>query len=175
MTIADGLMILAVLLGPVVAVRLTRYLDDKKEVRGRKLGIFKALMTTRQYRLSQSHVEALNRIELEFDRRVKKEKAVIDAWMEYLDHLSPKNPANDQWAAKRVDLFVEMLHRMAIALNYEFDRVHIKNSNYLPKAHGEFEDQQFALRVALKDILDGKRAIPITIYDQSPIPTTDPK
>lgn len=34
MTIADWLMILAVLVGPIVAVQLTRYLDDKKEIRG---------------------------------------------------------------------------------------------------------------------------------------------
>ena len=31
MTIADWLMIAAVLLGPIVAVQLTRYLDNKKE------------------------------------------------------------------------------------------------------------------------------------------------
>lgn len=31
MTIADWLMIAAVLLGPIIAVQLTRYLDNKKE------------------------------------------------------------------------------------------------------------------------------------------------
>jgi len=52
MTIADWLMITAVFLGPIVAVRLTRYLDDQKEIRARKLDIFKTLMATRAYNVS---------------------------------------------------------------------------------------------------------------------------
>lgn len=84
MTIADWLMITAVFLGPIVAVRLTRYLDDQKEVRTRKLDIFKTLMATRAYSVSWTHVEALNRTDLEFDKNYKKEKEVIEAWNEYL-------------------------------------------------------------------------------------------
>ncbi|WP_373280609.1 DUF6680 family protein [Methylomonas koyamae] len=47
MTVSDIFMILAVLVGPVIAVQLTRYLDDKREVRDRKLQVFKTLMATR--------------------------------------------------------------------------------------------------------------------------------
>lgn len=49
MTIADWIMILAVLLGPIIAVQLTRYLDNKKENRERKLQVFKTLIATRSY------------------------------------------------------------------------------------------------------------------------------
>ena len=87
MKTSDWLMILAVFLGPIIAVRLTRYLDDKKEVRERKIKIFKTLMATRAYTISWEHVTALNQIDLEFDKANKKEKAVIDAWKEYLDIL----------------------------------------------------------------------------------------
>ncbi len=66
-TIADWFMIGAVFLGPIVAVQLTRYLDNKKEIRERKLWVFKTLMATRASALSPHHVEALNRIDLEFD------------------------------------------------------------------------------------------------------------
>lgn len=79
MTIADWLMIAAVLLGPIIAVQLTRYLDNKKEERERKLQVFKTLMATRAYTVSWDHVVALNRIDLEFDKDDKKEKAVIEA------------------------------------------------------------------------------------------------
>ena len=121
-TIADWLMILAVLLGPIIAVRLTRYLDNKKEIRERKLTIFKKLMATRAYTISWDHVEALNRIDLEFDKKKKKEKAVIEAWKEYLDLLGNKQLSPEQWAVKRVDLLVELLHKMAIVLDYDFDK-----------------------------------------------------
>ena len=63
MTIADWLMIAAVLLGPIIAVQLTRHLDNKKEERERKLEVFKTLMATRAYTVSWDHVVALNRIE----------------------------------------------------------------------------------------------------------------
>ena len=163
MTIADWLMITAVLLGPIVAVRLTRYLDNKKEIRERKLNIFKTLMATRSYTVSWDHVMTLNKIDLEFDKKNKKEKAVIEAWKEYLDLLGNKNLSPEQWATKRLDLLVELLHKMAQVLDYDFDKTHIKNSSYSPMVHGEIEDQQKALRTGLIDILDGKRVLPMHI------------
>lgn len=72
MSNTEIIMVLAVFLGPVVAVRLTRFLDDRKEVRERKLWIFKTLMATRAYTLAQTHVEALNRIDLEFEPTIQK-------------------------------------------------------------------------------------------------------
>ena len=65
MTTNEILTIAALLLGPLIAVQLTRRLDDKKEVRERKLSIFKTLMGTRAYTTSLDHVGALNRIDLD--------------------------------------------------------------------------------------------------------------
>lgn len=163
MTIADWIMITAVFLGPIIAVRLTRYLDDQKEVRVRKLDIFKTLMATRAYNVSWIHVEALNRIDLEFDRKHKKEKEVIDAWKEYLDLLGNGTIQADQWNVKRVELLVELLHKMATVLDYDFDKTHIKNSSYSPRVHGETEEQQSVLRKRLVELLDGERTLPMSI------------
>jgi len=162
-TIADWLMIFAVLLGPIIAVRLTRYLDNKKEMRERKLAVFKKLMATRAYAISWDHVEALNRIYLEFDKNEKNEKAVIDAWKEYLDLLGNKQLTPEQWTVKRVDLLVELLHKMAIVLEYDFDKTHIKNSSYSPMAHGELEEQQAAIRKGVIEVLEGKRPVPLFV------------
>ncbi|MCH8041014.1 MAG: hypothetical protein IH977_11825 [Nitrospinae bacterium] len=74
MTLANWLIIAAILLGPLIAVQVTRYLDNKKEVRERKLSVFKTLMATRAYVVSWDHVVALNRIDLEFDKTKKKKK-----------------------------------------------------------------------------------------------------
>ena len=163
MTIADWLMILAVLSGPVVAVRLTRHLDNQKEIRERKVNVFKTLMATRAYTISWSHVESLNRIDLEFDLSNKKEKAVIEAWKEYLDLLNNTNIPIEQWGVKRVDLLVELLHKMAQVLDYDFDKTHIKNSSYSPRVHGETEEENAALRRGLIEVLGGNRSIPIHI------------
>ncbi len=165
MTIADWLMILAVLLSPVVAVQLTRYLDIRREKRERKLQIFKTLMATRAYNISWSHVEALNRIDLEFDKEVPEEKEVIDAWKEYLDLLGATGMPQDQWSTRRIDLLVELLHKMARVLDYDFDKTHIKNSSYSPRAHGEAEDAERALRQGLIELLQGKKHIPMKIVN----------
>jgi hypothetical protein len=165
MSIADWLMISAVLLGPIIAVQLTRFLDNKKEERERKLQVFKTLMATRAYTVSWDHVVALNRIDLEFDKDNKKEKAVIEAWKAYLDLLGDKTMTPEQWAVKRVDLLVELLHKMAQVLDYDFDKTHIKNSSYSPVAHGNIEDEQKVLRAGLIQVLEGKRPIPMTVVN----------
>lgn len=165
MTIADWLMIAAVLLGPIIAVQLTRYLDNKKEERERKLQVFKTLMATRAYTVSWDHVVALNRIDLEFDKGDINEKAVIEAWKAYLDLLCDKSIPPEQWSIKRIDLFVELLHKMAQVLDYDFDKTHIKNSSYSPVAHGNIEEEQKALRTGLIEVLAGKRSIPMTVVN----------
>jgi hypothetical protein len=78
MQIQDWLIIVATLVGPIVAVQVTRHLDKQKETRDRKLIIFKTLMATRQYNLSMEHVQSLNSIDLEFSSKKKSEKDVID-------------------------------------------------------------------------------------------------
>jgi len=175
MTLTNVLMVLAILTGPVIAVQLTRYLDNKKECRGRKLSIFKTLMATRSYGMSQAHVEALNRIDLEFDSKQKKEKAVVDAWKEYLDVLgSSDTMPQEQWQIKMPESLVELLHTMATVLDYEFDKTHIKNSSYAPRGHAQLEYELSEIRRGFLELLEGKRAIPIDVIPpQSPNPEMD--
>lgn len=136
--VTDIVMILAVLIGPIIAIRLTRYLDNKKEERERRLQVFKTLMETRAYTVSWVHVAALNRIDVEF----YKDKNVIASWKQYLDLLNNTSMEPNLWADKRLALFVELLHIMGQSLDYDFDKTHIKNSSYCPKAHGSFMDEQ---------------------------------
>jgi hypothetical protein len=163
LTISDWVMILAVFLGPIVAVQLTKYLDVKKEKRQRKLDIFKALMTTRSYSTSWDHVMTLNRIDLEFELSLPKEKAVVEAWKQYLDLLGDKTITVEQWGTKRIELLVELLYKMALVLDYDFDKTHIKNSSYSPMAHGNIDAQQAKIREGILEILEGKRGVPMNI------------
>ena len=170
MTISDGLMILAVLIGPIIAIRLTRFLDERKELRERKLWVFKTLMATRAYTVSPLHVEALNRIDLEFDKNKPKEKAVVEKWSEYLDLLGDRSLSVEQWTVRRVELLVDLLNLMGQTLGYDFDRTTIKNATYSPTVHGKVEEQQDRMREGLLDLIEGKRALPM--YVRQPPPTT---
>jgi hypothetical protein len=62
-----------------------------------------------------------------------------------------------------MDLLVELLHKMAIVLEYDFDKTHIKNSSYSPKAHGELEEQQAAIRKYVIEVLEGNRPVPLFV------------
>jgi Family of unknown function (DUF6680) len=170
MNIADWLMITAVLTGPVIAVQLTKYLDRQKEIRERKLWIFKTLMATRAAQLSPLHIEALNKIDLEFDYRNNKDRDIIEAWKEYLDLLNNTTMTPEQWFIKKTDLLVELLHKMAHSLDYEFDKTHIKNSSYYPRGYGEFEDDHLIIRRGLKNLFEGKTSIPINVINTPPNP-----
>lgn len=163
MTIADALIILATLLGPVIAVQVTRYVDERKEEKGRKLQVFKTLMATRAYTLSAAHVEALNRIDLEFSSDQAPERKVVEVWKQYLDHLGDKSLTLERWGEKRVDVLVELLYVMGQSLGYKFDKTQIKNATYAPVGHGRIEEQQEAIRAQTLELLQGKRALPMFV------------
>lgn len=166
--ITDIIMILAVIAGPIIAVRLTRYLDDLKEIRARKLWVYKTLMATRAYTLSTQHVEALNRIDLEFSESNRHEKKVLGYWRQYLDLLGSKNISDEQWNIKRVDLLVDLLYQMGLSLGYEHDKTQLKNGTYAPVAHGRIEEQQEEIRQGVMEVLQGKRVLPMWVSNLNP-------
>jgi hypothetical protein len=173
MELGEWLTVLAVLLGPIIAVRLTRHLDESKEVTGRKLRVFKTLMATRAQGLSAAHVEALNSIELEF--QPKKDKEVLAAWREYLDFLGESNQLiGPPWNVRRVDLLTELLFRMSIGLKYNLDKTSIKNSIYAPTGHFKLEDDQAAIRKGLRELLEGNAVLPMLLTNL-PIPASAPE
>lgn len=163
MTLTDILMIAATALSPVIAVQVTRYLDDRNEERGRKLQIFKTLMATRAYTIAPAHVEALNRIDLEFSSKKLIEKNVFDVWQEYLDHLGNRKMAAEAWDVRRVDLLVDLLYAMGKAVGYDFNKTRIKNGTYSPTAHGRIENEQEEIRRLTLELLNGERDLAMRV------------
>jgi hypothetical protein len=159
-------MVIAVLLAPLLAIQTQKYLELRRQARERKLMVFKTLMSTRATPLSAYHVEALNMIDVEFYGRRKKDRNVIKAWKNYLDHLN-NGPSDESkrplWFEKINDLSTELLYEMAISLGYDFDKVHIKRGIYIPKGHTDLEMEQMAIRKGLVEVLDGERALPMRI------------
>ena len=160
----DILTILAIIIGPVAAVQIQKFLERTRDKRNRKLFVFKTLMATRGSALSYAHVEALNRIDLEFSNK-KKYEIVIQAWKEYFDNLHQK--ADDKqlpvWASKNEELLSNLLYEMGQSLGYKFDKLLIKRNIYSPVGHATVEREQENLRKHLNEVLDGQRTIPMTL------------
>lgn len=170
------LTIIAIILGPIVALDLQRRLDRGRETRDRKLWVFKTLMSFRATALSPHFVQALNLIEVEFDSKNEKEKAVLTAWKVLLDHFgdlaAPKLPPNAD--EKTATLTTNLLLAMGKCLGYDFDEVQIKKGAYYPMGLGNVEQEQHAVRRGVLDVLSGKRRIPVGIFEDKFPPITLP-
>lgn len=161
--VISTLTIIAILAGPVLAVRVTRYLDDRKLKQERRMDVFRTLMRTRRVTLSPDHVGALNLVEIEF----QDEKDVISAWRAYFGDLGEKWPSNltlEELQGReeaRSALLTRLLHAMAKALNFEMEQLDIFQGGYAPK--GWYDDEQVLrdLRHHLLQIVSGQRAFPV--------------
>lgn len=162
------LTIAAIILGPILALCAQRALDFLREKRHRKLRVFRELMVTRYIRLSPRHVEALNAVPMEF-KNLGKEKKVLDAWKEYLDHLGTDATIDlNAWTLRGSDLLADLLFEMSDLLGYDFEKLRIKREAYVPKLFIDMEAEQHMLRKQLLELTDGtgKRKLPIAKFEQ---------
>ena len=158
---------LAIVVGPILALQIQRRLDADREAKNRKLWVFKTLMSNRATSLNPSFVQALNLIDVEFDGDNNEEKAVRNAWKVLLDHFTdlgePDAPKN--LAERTPELTTKLLLAMGKCLGYDFDEVHIKKGAYYPQGLGNVEQEQHALRREVLELLDGKRKLPIALFE----------
>jgi len=159
--ILEWLTVFAILVGPILSIQIQKKLEDYKEIKNRKLNIFKTLMATRGSRVSFDHVRALNMIDVEFNEH----KNITNAWKSYLDILNSNlvDTNCDLWSIERDKLFIALLKEMGSAVGYTFDDVHLSKSIYIPKAHGEEENYQYWIREQFKKIFAGEQSISIKI------------
>ena len=130
--------ILAIIVGPILAVQVETYLGRKREERERRLQVFRTLMITRKIPLSGFRIDALNSIDIYFDR----DEEVSKKWREYLDSLNNPNKEKisedeaNSLKDKADEKFIDMLEVMAKAVGYKkFDKTYIKNTIYLPEEY----------------------------------------
>lgn len=155
--------ILAILAGPIFAVQAQVWLERRREARNRKLWIFKTLMSYRATNLAPIFVQSLNLIDVEFNGDNDKKKTVRTAWKVLLDHFSdlPQNSA-----ALTATLTANLLLAMGKCLGYgDFDEVNIKKGAYYPQGLGNVEQEQHALRREVLELLDGKRRLPVALFE----------
>ena len=163
--ITDIAIVVAALLGPIMAVQAQKWLERSREIKERRLTIFRTLMATRAALLSSQHVEALNAVTVEFYGSGEKLRKINEAWKLYLDHFDDRLPASDAWAQKRFDLFIELLYLISQFLGYTFSRAQLGRDIYSPKAHGDFETEQAIIRKGLAQLLSGETALPLAVKE----------
>lgn len=66
MTSYEIISIVAIFAGPIVAIQIQKIMESVREDKVNKIDLFQILMMTRADRMSTEHIDALNRIDIEF-------------------------------------------------------------------------------------------------------------
>lgn len=158
--------IAAVVVGPVIAVLITRYLDKLRADKARKLDIFRTLMRTRRLPLDSDHVGSLNLVEVEFIDHPD----VVRAWKAYLTNLREELPPIEQknryaeTIRQRETLLTKLIDEIAKVLEIKVKQLDILEGNYMPKGWADDEWEQQLVRRGLINVLYGKASSPIQLH-----------
>lgn len=157
--ISTWAVVLATFIGPVAAVLVTRWGDNRRLKLARQREVFDTLMLTRRAAMSFEHVRALNRIELEFSD----DRQIMTAFRAYFDNLGedvPREPdALDRFQGRRRRLFVELVKLIADKHAFAVDRMDLLEGGYHPR--GWERDEQLVRENALlmNQMLQGRRPL----------------
>lgn len=114
MTISEWLNLAALIVIPILAVLLGRWLQNRAERRKDKMQIFKALMTSRIYGWTRESVECLNIIDIVF----AKDKAVRAAWKDLNDKYHVDKPDQQHLEKIRQSQY-KLLEAISKSLGYK--------------------------------------------------------
>lgn len=171
-TISDTLIIIVTFLGPIVAVQLQKFIERRSERKNHREAVFRTLMATRAIRAgSADHVQALNMIDLYYASNSSSDKAVRSAWKIYFDALQRPidqvSPDVQSKIERHVDLLVDLLHAMSVALGYDFDKVQIKRGAYYPQSHFDDLLARQIIRDGMVRVAQGQAALPVVFVQPS--------
>lgn len=162
---AANVTIAAIVVGPVVAVLITRLLDDRRARRLRRWDIFRNLMCYRSTPLNVEFVGALNLLEVEFAN----DKPVIEAWKKLLlafDKPVPPDgsPTLETLTRERIETTTRLLDAVAKSLGLRIEQLDIQSGGYSPKGWADAENEQTIIRRFFADMASNKRALNVVVW-----------
>jgi hypothetical protein len=156
--------VFATFAGPVFAVLVTRYIDNQRRYRERRLAIFRSLMATRRTAAAPEKVNALNLVEIEFYGA----QSVQTAHQAVMTHINTPAPLPSGWNERHRTLMTRLLSEMAKVLGYNLPQLDVLEGGYYPQGLMDIELEQQTLRRALIETLSGQR--PLVVSPAAPAP-----
>ena len=160
------LTIIAILVGPVLAVLVTRWVDGLRAKIDRRWDIFRALMRHRRTPMHFEFVGALNLVEVEF----AKSPAVIAAWKDLLGKFDPIALGGagqehlKQMDDRRAQSQARLLNAIANQLGVKVEQLDIFAGGYSPQGWADMEREFALIRHWLAGIASGSHALPVVAY-----------
>lgn len=167
--------LLAIVVGPVLAIAGQLWYQRRKDRRDAKANVFRVLMSLRNAQLSAEFVTALNLIDLVF----YKNEAVRERWSKLWEFLNDKEnfslPRPSDVIEKQRDLTAQLLSTMARELGFEFDHTVLKNGAYRPQYHDDEQAEFAALRQGLIAALNNKGNLTVKVAENPPVQQVIPR
>lgn len=179
----DWVVVVAIVLGPVLAILVSRHLDNRREKHARQMDIFRTLMRTRRTPVYPDHVGALNLIEIEFADNAK----VVSEWKDLFKHLGNNHTRSEAEAVssdmppdeagrrneafdkrlfdERQKLLAKVLHAIAQDLGFKVEQLEIFEGGYTPQGWVDIDLQQRIIRQFIVDLCFGHRVVPVGVVD----------
>lgn len=165
MDLALGIsVVIATLTGPMLAVWVTRCVDNRRQTHARRLEIFRSLMGTRRALLAPDKVKALNMVEIDFYGIT----TVEGAHREVMAHINTPQPLPAGWDDRHRKLLTKLPSEMAKVLGYQLQQLDVLEGGYYPQGFADIELEQQSVRRALIQILSGNR--PLLVSPAAPTP-----
>ena len=152
--------IIALIVGPISAVFITRLLDDRRASRDRRWDIFRNLMRYRGTGLHAEFVGALNLLAVEF----RHDPEVIKEWK----NLFASFERPDDSTSQRASIRTRLLDEIAKSLGVQMAQIDIFSEAYNPVNSELIEEQKRAIRAFANDIALGKKALSVIVHRPSP-------
>ena len=152
----------------MVAVVVTRLMDNRSAAEFRRYQVFRDLMRTRAAKLSPAHVDALNLVEIEFNKFHR----VSEAWHRYMENLAAANPLDENersnFYVRREQLFIKLVQEVAKESGLRtVDITDVMTSNYYPVGWQTEQQEQQQIRQLLIQVLAGNRGLSIKPFDNT--------
>lgn len=148
----DWAVVLATIVGPIAAVQISAWREDRKAKTGRRHQLFAVLMGLRGASLMPEHVRALNLVQVEFHDDAE----VMNAWKRFLAHLEIERTLHNAtaWDVGHRDLLGALLKKMADSLHVTADAVDITRGGYYPEDWARRSQQERAVLEAKAKVAD---------------------
>jgi hypothetical protein len=154
--------VIATMLGPILAVQIQKLLERKRALSDRQVEVFRTLMTGRLV-LTYENVRAFNAVPVEFYGQT----AILEAWRAYVAYMAHVPPADSPdlpaWNLRRIDLLLDLLQKMAAHVGYPYTFVQLRNDWYRPRVHDDVEADQQKIRNGVAALLEGKIHLPLDV------------
>jgi len=135
MTKTEMITIIALFVGPLLAVGIQLFFEQRRKRLARQFELLDTLMAYRRNMTNIACVGAINRIDLVF----YKFPSVRSRLKTLFDHMErertlPDNEKAGGWD-KRADLFAELISEIANVCGYNFDHTVVKDNSYHPQGY----------------------------------------